>query len=215
MLGLLFKLIKILALLILPFILLIRGSVFLHEQYGLFSWLSLVGGIGMCALVMVLYFSVFYGRITGRLGSFGAIKRRALIAFICVLFYSLNGILFISSGNMKNEALHKEVSQLHPILRLSISTLIYIDKDLIITDAARVPEDYRKMGLPTKNHSLHYKQSDGYSHAIDLRTNGRSSVRNFLIRTYFWLMGFNTLRHVGTDDHLHISLMSHDRPGAI
>ena len=103
---------------------------------------------------------------------------------------------------------------MHPILRLSVSTLVYIDKDLIITDAKRLPEDYKKMGLREKGHSLHYKQNNGYAHALDLRTNNRSKIRNFLIRSYFRLMGFNTHRHVGTSDHLHISLMSHDRPYA-
>jgi len=31
-----------------------------------------------------------------------------------------------------------------------MSTLVYVDKKLIITDASREPEDYKKMGLPTK-----------------------------------------------------------------
>ena len=78
-----------------------------------------------------------------------------------------------------------------------------------------MPEDYRKMGLPTKGHSLHYHKSNGYAHAVDLRTNNHSEIRNFALKMYFKLMGFNTLRHVGTGDHLHISLNSKDVPGAI
>jgi len=70
------------------------------------------------------------------------------------------------------------------------------------------------MGLKSKNHSLHYRQSNGYAHAMDLRTNGRSEVRNFMTQTFFRLMGFKTLRHIGTADHLHVSLVSHDRPNA-
>ena len=115
---------------------------------------------------------------------------------------------------MKNTSLKKEITKVHPILRLSISTITYLDNGLIITDANRQPEDYRKMGLKTKKHSLHYKQKNGYAHALDLRTQGRSEWRNALIRGYFWLMGFNTLRHGGTGDHLHVSLLSHDRPYA-
>lgn len=96
-----------------------------------------------------------------------------------------------------------------------MSTLVYIDHDLIITDASRTPEDYKKMGLPKKNTSLHYKQaSTNYSHAVDIRTNGRSEVKNFLVKKYFDFLGFRTLRHVGTGDHLHVSLKSHDFPNA-
>ena len=71
------------------------------------------------------------------------------------------------------------------------------------------------MGMSSKKHSLHYRQSSGYVHAVDIRTKGRGSIRNFLIRTYFRLMGFNTLRHGGTADHLHISISSKDRPSGI
>ncbi|MEL6925882.1 MAG: hypothetical protein AAFO94_17705, partial [Bacteroidota bacterium] len=76
-------------------------------------------------------------------------------------------------------------------------------------------EDYKRMGLKTKRHSLHYQQPSGFVHAVDLRTNNRSWLRNFLLRSYFQLMGFNTLRHGGTGDHLHVSILSHARPGAI
>jgi len=31
-------------------------------------------------------------------------------------------------------------------------------------------------------------------------------VRNRLVQAYFWSMGFATLRHVGTADHLHVEL---------
>ena len=100
-------------------------------------------------------------------------------------------------------------------MRMSVSTILFLDKSLIITDAQRLPEDYKKMGLKTKSRSLHYEQSDGFVHAIDIRTNGRTDIRNFFIKSYFSLMGFNTLRHDGTGDHLHISLKSFDSPGAI
>ena len=98
---------------------------------------------------------------------------------------------------------------------MGISTLVFLDEDLIITDASRKPEDYKKMGLKTKSRSLHYIQSSGYAHAIDIRTNNRNFVRNFFTKLYFQLMGFNTLRHDGTADHLHVSLSSKDIPGGI
>jgi hypothetical protein len=70
----------------------------------------------------------------------------------------------------------------------------------------RVAEDYRRMGLPSNTTSLHYQQKDGYAYAVDIRTNDRSMVRNTLMKVYFNLMGFRSLRHSGSDDHLHISL---------
>ena len=35
---------------------------------------------------------------------------------------------------------------------------------------------------------------------------GRSAVRNRLVQWYFAGMGFATLRHVGTADHLHVAI---------
>jgi len=152
-------------------------------------------------ILLFLYFSFFYGKFTGRFGDFDALKRRA--------------VLFFSSSNLKNPQLKSEINALHPILRLGMSTLIYVDKELIVTDASREPEDYRKMGLPSKKASLHYKQpSTNYAHAVDIRTQRRAGWKNFLVKKYFDLLGFNTLRHGGTADHLHVSIKSHDYPGA-
>lgn len=210
-----FNLIKVIFLLILPFIALIRGAVFIHEQYELLPWLSLAGGVLISALLIFIYIVYFQAWIKGHLGNASSLKRGYWVALVLVLVYCAPGVLFLSAANAKHEEVQKEFRSLHPVLRLGVSTLIFLDKKLILTDAKRQPEDYRKMGLKTKNHSLHYKQNNGYAHAIDIRVNGRSGFRNFLIKQYFQWMGFNTLRHVGTADHLHISIMSHDRPGAI
>jgi len=164
--------------------------------------------------LLFLYFTIFYSHYSGRFGSMQGAKLRLLAAFLITILYATHGIFYISTGNLKNQEVKSEINKVHPILRLSISTIVILDSDLIITDGKRVPEDYKKMGLKEKKHSLHYRQSNGYAHALDLRTNNRSEIRNTLLRTYFRLMGFSTLRHVGTDDHLHISLMSHDRPYA-
>jgi len=215
MLGLLYDLFKIILLLILPFALLIRSATFIHVEYEVNAYLCLLGAATNTAILLFTYFSFVYGKLTGKLGSFGGLKRRGMLALFVVLVYITHGVLFFSSSNLKNQALRSEINSLHPILRLSVSTLVYLDRDLIITDASRVPEDYHRMGLPSKNKSLHFEQpSSGFAHAIDLRTNGRGLIRNNLVTGYFWLMGFNTLRHVGTDDHLHVSLKSHDAPYA-
>ena len=206
---------KVLLVLILPFVTLIRGAVFLHEQYELWPWPALAGGIIFSAALIFFYLLYIQRWIGQRYGGKPSFKKGHWLALFLVLVYCLPAVFYLSNNNAKHPEVRDEFTSLHPILRLGISTLVFLDGDLILTDGSRQPEDYRKMGLKTKAHSLHYKQSSGYAHAVDIRTKGRSEFRNFLIKTYFQGMGFNTLRHVGTDDHLHVSLMSHDLKGVI
>jgi hypothetical protein len=211
----LFKTLQTFLLIVLPFVALIRGAVYFHEQYQLYAWFSLLGGVLMSAFILLIYFTLIQGRLTGKYGGMSGLKKRYWRAVIVVLVYCLPAVLFLSAANAKHENVRDEFTSLHPILRLGIGTVIFLDNDLLITDASRQPEDYKKMGLKTKAHSLHYKQSDGYAHAVDIRVNGRSWLRNWLLKSYFSAMGFNTLRHMGTADHLHVSIVSHDRPGGI
>lgn len=206
--------IKLFFLLVFPFILLIRLSVYLHVHEKLIPWAAIGGGIVYTTILLFFYFTFFYGRLFGRNQERPSIQRRFLVALFLVVLYSGHGLFYMSGDNLKDSALKSEMRKVHPILRLSISTLIHLDKGLVITDADRQPEDYKKMGLRTKSGSLHYRQSNGYAHAIDIRVKGRNEVRNFFVRSYFRLMGFSTIRHGGTADHLHVSLMSHDRPWA-
>lgn len=141
------------------------------------------------------------------------LQRNYGITLFIVLMYCANGVWSISAANVKEAAVKQEFKTLHPIVRLSISTLILLEKDLILTDAERKPEDYQQMGLASKNHSLHYTQSTGYAHAVDIRTKGHGWLRNKLIQGYFNMMGFNTLVHKGTAEHLHVSLKSVDSRG--
>lgn len=209
------RLFSILLVLGLPFAALIRGAVYFHEQYDLGAYPSLLGGMALTIVIVVVYMSVFYSRMTNRLGSLTGLKSRSIFAGVVILGYVIHGLFFISAGNVKNADIAKEIHDLHPICRIALSTVIYVDKDLIITDSKRLPEDYHRMGLPTRKTSLHYKQKDGYAYAFDLRTNKRSEFRNFFLRNYFRVMGFQTLRHVGTDDHLHISLKCHYLPKSL
>ena len=209
---LLFTLGKLLFLFALPFFLLIRGSVFLHENYALSAWGSMLGGVFMSAALLFVYISYLHNRLAGRAGN---ARRTYGLAFALVAVYCLPGLFYLSASNAKHEAVRQEFTRLHPVLRLGVSTLTFFDKNLIVTDAGRQPEDYGRMGLPANGHSLHYIQSSGYAHAVDLRTIRQGEIRNALVAGYFRLMGFNTLRHVGTADHLHVSLMSHGRPGGI
>ena len=60
--------------------------------------------------------------------------------------------------------------------------------------------------LAVNETSLHYPQADGFVYAVDVRTLGRPEWRNQVVSLYFQVMGFRTLRHVGTADHLHVEL---------
>ncbi len=211
----LFFIIRLLFFIILPFFLLVRVSVFLHWDYQVYPWLAVIGGIIASGIVLLFYALYHMYNFTGRLGSLSQIKRTYWVVTALVLVYCAPGLLYLSAANAKSDTVRKEFRTLHPVLRLGISTLVILDKNLILTDANRYPEDYGKMGLPTKNHSLHYKQSNGFVHAVDLRTRGKSEWRNHLVSWYFRALGFNTLRHVGTADHLHVSISSHDRPRGI
>jgi len=212
--GVLLKLTRVVLIIVLPFFILIRGSMFIHNRHDLGPWLALGGGALITAFLLFIYMTSAYLHYTAKLGDRDNLRRRSLFALALVVLYCGYGLFFISADNFKNPALQSEINDLHPLLRLGVSTFILLDKDMIITDASRTPEDYRRMGLKTAKNSLHYPQKDGYAYAIDLRTNDRHEVRNSLMRFYFLVLGFNTLRHSGTDDHLHVSLRCHYRPGS-
>jgi hypothetical protein len=128
------------------------------------------------------------------------------VAAPTVLVYCGLGLVHLSAANAKTEAVRTEYRTIHPLLRLGLSTWLVVDRDLVATDFDRVPQDYAAMGLDVLTSSRHFVQDDGFAHAMDLRTNGRSGLRNALTQWYFEMMGFDTLRHVGTADHLHVSL---------
>ncbi len=155
-----------------------------------------------------------YGRMTGKFGDKDNLQRRGIFALLIVLGFAAHAVIFISNDNIKTPDIKEEYSELHPLLRLGVGTILKIDNKLVVTDGQRAREDYEKMGLKTKKQSLHYKQKDGYTYAIDLRTNDRAEWRNQAIAVYFGSMGFNVLRHVGTADHLHISMKCKFLPGA-
>jgi len=190
----LFFIVRAVFLIVLPFIVLIRGAVYLNTSQEFGIWPSLGGGVIITTILLFIYMTFIYGKVTGKVG--------------------LHAIVFISNDNIKTSDIKEEYSELHPFLRLGIGTILKIDSKLVVTDGQRAPEDYEKMGLKSKKQSLHYKQKDGFTYAIDLRTNDRSEWRNQAIAIYFGAMGFNVLRHVGTADHLHISMKCKYLPGA-
>ncbi|MFN8393279.1 MAG: hypothetical protein U0176_01255 [Bacteroidia bacterium] len=133
---------------------------------------------------------------------------------VAVSGFCLYAILYLAAGNAKTKDVQGEYLDTHPLLRLGVSAFILFDHDLVVTDMTREKADYLDMGLFSKSKSLHYVQSDGYVHALDLRVNDRAAWRNKILENYFWLMGYMVHRHGGTGDHLHISIPSKDSPGA-
>lgn len=193
----------ILASILLPFIVLIRGSLYAYMSYGLSGWIALLAGVVATSLLLMGYALVVNYAVTK---SYRVHKyiRRGIIAL--VIAYCGYGLLYLSSMNAKNAEVQSYYSSLHPILRVSLSTVILADGDLVITDLQRSPEAYEAMGLTVNNNSKHFPQEEGYVHAADIRTIGRAEWKNWLTEKSFQLLGFKTVRHVGTADHLHISL---------
>jgi len=188
---------------ILPFALLLRVSIDLYRSLGLPTWLALAIGAVLALGAVTAYGSWVSVRLTGRAR---AIIIAKWVATPLVVLYVSHALLFLSAVNAKTEQVRAYYTSLHPLLRLGVSTWVIVDGGLVITDTAREPEDYDRMGLSVAEGSLHYRQPDGYVHAMDLRTLGRSGLRNWVTGTYFRLLGFRVLRHVGTADHFHVSL---------
>ncbi len=194
---------KWIAALSLPFFVLVRGSMFAYQSMGWGTWSSIGLGVFGTVVVFVAYATWLWRRVTGK-GRLPRIAKPVLIA--SVVGYSMYGLLYLSSGNAKNPDLTDDYSSLHPLMRLAASTYFLFDQDAVVTDLGRTPEDYLQMGLPINETSLHFKLEDRYVHAMDIRTIGRSAMRNRLTVAYFRIMGFRSLHHVATADHLHISL---------
>jgi hypothetical protein len=190
-------------LVLLPFGVLVRTSVWLYSRMGVPTWGALAAGMALTVFLLGLYGAGISKSLTGRARFRATLKWVALPVLIAYAGYTL---VYLSGNNAKTEAVRTTYTSLHPLFRLALSTAIVFDRGLLVTDVQRVPADYVAMGLPVYEASLHFRQSDGYVHAVDLRTMGRPAWRNRMTALYFRLMGFRTLRHVGTADHLHVSL---------
>ncbi|MGH7644340.1 MAG: hypothetical protein ACREMR_02015, partial [Gemmatimonadales bacterium] len=152
---------------------------------------------------VTLYGGWLSRRVTGRARLALVARWVALPLVLCWCGYTL---VYVASVNAKSEAVRAGYTATHPLLRVALATLILADGDLVITDLRRAPEDYPRMGLPVNDGTRHYRQADGWAHAVDLRTIGRGEGQNRLVQVSFELMGFTTLRHTGTADHLHVQL---------
>jgi hypothetical protein len=197
------RVVLVAVLLALPFLSLIWGATALYRGSDLPGWLAVLGGAALALCCVTVLAALASRRLTGR----ARIRFVATwLALPLVAVYVAHSLVFLASVNAKSESVRAYYTSLHPLLRLSVRTLILMDDDAVVTDMARQAADYRRMGLPEPEWSLHYRQEDGWVHAFDLRTSGRSAIRNWLTGVYFRTLGFRVLRHVGTADHLHVSL---------
>ncbi len=179
-------------------VLLPRLAVELYLRSDIGAWAALGLSVLCIAVAMTIHVRVLLRRF----------RRRPHLAVVAVLVvgYCAYAALSISGANAKTRETSDEIPTLHPYLRLAVGTALLADDALLLTDVAREPDDYDEMGLATRASSLHYVQGDGYAHAVDMRTKGRSELRNGLTRLYFHALGLHTVRHVGTADHLHVAL---------
>jgi multisubunit Na+/H+ antiporter MnhB subunit len=194
--------VKLVAIVALPFIAYVRTSVFFYER-GAPTWGAIAGGVCLTLALVALFASRLTARFRGRA------RARQVARWIAVPIaaaWCLSALFYLARVNAKSDQVHGYFLSVHPILRVALTTVVLVDPDLVITDAARVRADYRRMGLPVNDRTMHYVQRDGWVHAVDLRTQGRSEITNLAVQFYFWGMGFSTLRHVGTADHLHVQL---------
>lgn len=195
-------------LIVFPFFLLIRFSLHLNLAFGMSAWPALIGGITATICLLLMYLLALFIKVENKRL---LIKIGIIVISTLVLVYCFFSVFYLSGVNAKNEDVQSVYRSLHPILRVAISTVTLADNDLIITDIERFEEDYGRMGLPVNQTSLHYRQTSGYVHAVDIRTLNRGFIRNALLRGSLELMGFTTVRHVGTADHLHVELRPVDR----
>jgi hypothetical protein len=194
---------KLIVIVALPFVLLVRTSVYYYLHVGLAPWTALFAGALFALLLVAGYATWLSRRFTGRARFIAMVK---WVALPLVVGWCVYALLFFKSGNAKTDSVRAYFTTVHPILRVGLSTVILFDRRLVVTDFARQREDYTRMGLPVYDRTLHYVQRDGWVHAVDLRTQGQGEIKNRAVQLYFWIMGFETLRHVGTADHLHVEL---------
>ena len=199
---LLFWLLSFVALALLPFIVLVRTSLWLNLSMGWPPWPALVMG-SLTVMALLVGYMAWGGRMLFGVWLFNQVVWKGVV--VAVSIFVLYSAMYISGANVKTAEVKATWLSLDPILRVATSFVVIADDELVVTDAARTPADYAQMGLPALENSKHYPQESGYVEAIDIRTRGRSEITNNAVRLFFWLCGFNTLRHVGTADHLHIS----------
>lgn len=197
---------KVLLFVTLPFYAYVRSSVYFYA-HGVSPWMAVTFGALLTMVIVATYASWISRRFSGRAR---ASKMARWIALPVAAAWCGYAVLYLARVNAKTDQVRGYYGAVHPVLRAALGTAILIDPDIVVTDMRRVAGDYARMGLPVNERTLHYRQRNGWVHAVDLRTRGRGAVKNRAVQLYFWSLGFKTLRHVGTADHLHVQLPLRD-----
>jgi hypothetical protein len=200
--ALVLGLLKALAVVALPFLVYVRASVYLY-RHGADPWIAILVAATITCGIVAGFVILIARRFRGRARVPTVVKWAALPV---VFTWCVYAAFYLSRVNVKSADVRAYYSAVNPILRVALSTIVLVDPDLVVTDMGRVRADYRRMGLKVNDRTKHYRQPDGWVHAVDLRTRGRGEIRNRVVQLYFWSMGFSTLRHEGTADHLHVQL---------
>src|SRR5205807_1533658 len=118
-------LLKTAAIIALPFVLLVRASVYYYEHVGLDPWTALLAGAVLALLVVTGYAAWLSRRLTGRMRFITMLK---WVALPLVAGWCLDALLFVGGGNVKNDAVRSYYTAVHPILRVALSTVILVDR---------------------------------------------------------------------------------------
>ena len=204
--GFLIRLIFVVIGVLLPFWAMVRMALIAVIEWSWSPWLAMLLGVTVSAFMLWIYSIALFSTVFKSIPGPKFFTRTFWGMLVVCLCYTLPATLFLSAEHAKHDEVQTEFRDLHPILRLSVSSMAIFDAGMIVTDASRNLSDYADMGLKENSYSQHLIQDDGYAHAIDIRTHGRSEVINFFVRWSFEGMGFETLRHTGTEDHLHIGM---------
>src|SRR3954470_20761379 len=159
----------------------VRVAVFAYSS-GDSTFISVAGAGAVVLVVLALLVGALSKGITGRISFWSLVRWVSLPA---VVLWSAYALFYLSQANAKTAGVRSAYTSLHPVLRLAVASAIVTDGDLVVTDAKRTAEDYRRMGLPVFERTMHYPQRDSWVHAIDVRTIGHGRVRNFALAWYF------------------------------
>jgi len=165
------------------------------------GWFAAIGGLLAGGLVLALVLAIGL-----RLRSLRWTGIALLVVPLGALALGYKGASTFPTQNFKSAKVQDEWQRLHPTLRMVLWLAWAGDRNVVLTDIERTPEDYAHMGLARRDQSPHFVQDDGFAHAIDVRVSDAGALRNWARQGLFLLVGLDALRHKGTADHLHVSI---------
>jgi len=84
---------------------------------------------------------------------FRTLRTKALLVLVVLGVFQGYVLLALDPARLGPDDGQAEYAELHPILRMSVATVLLVDDNLLITDLSRHPRDYEAMGLPVNPQS--------------------------------------------------------------